>query len=591
MANTSLKIGGNNWAVKEDNLLGYNVIQNKYVPIEMDTVRATTATRVNENGLIEVVPKNLASYSEQFDNANWIKNNAVVTANSTISPNGSLTADKIIPSAVLDYHYLRLASAPINLISGVSVATYSIYAKQGEYYNFRLGTSASAGNGATFNLSNGTISNNTAISASIEDVGNGWYRCIVRGLVGSVLDSLILNNLGVDTFEGNAVNGLFLWGAQIEANSTATSYFPTTDRLNIPRIDYSSGEASLLVEGQRTNLVTYSNDFTNSIWTKVNASISSNSVTSPDGTQNASKLVEDTANSSHYFRNDFTLVNSGSSYTYSIFAKKAERNFILLFDSYINSGFWFNLDSGIVGSKYGTGAVTANIQNFGNNWYKCSITFTSHSGGYALLFNNVTNADNVISYTGNGTSGVYLWGAQLEAGSYATSYIPTVASAVTRNADVISKTGISDLIGQTEGTVFIEFKDDGEASSFTNYLRIDDGTTNNNISVYKNNSLSSLGAAVTTSGVLQCNLINSVGNLKNITKVAFSYKLNSFSVSVNGSAILKDTLGTVPLLLSRIKIGGDSVNSIPTILSGKVNLVKLYKTALTDSELISLTTL
>jgi len=156
---------------------------------------------------------------------------------------------------------------------------------------------------------------------------------------------------------------------------------------------------------------------------------------------------------------------------------------------------------------------------------------------------------------------------------------------------VISKTGISDLIGQTEGTVFIEFKDDGEASSFTNYLRIDDGTTNNNISVYKNNSLSSLGAAVTTSGVLQCNLINSVGNLKNITKVAFSYKLNSFSVSVNGSAILKDTLGTVPLLLSRIKIGGDSVNSIPTILSGKVNLVKLYKTVLTDSELISLTTI
>ena len=589
MANTSLKIGGNNWAVKEDNLLGYNVIQNKYVPIEIDTVRATTATRVNENGLIEVVPRNLLTYSEQFNNVAWGKYQASVTANTTTAPNGTLTADTLTDDNSTTTH---ITYQLININAGVY--TISVYAKANTLSNISLQLFDGVGSSYlsnAFNLSSGTT---TGANQSIENVGNGWYRCsftLTTTISGVQWFYVLLNNGTSSFYVGTGSGSVFIWGYQAVQGNSATDYFPTTDRLNIPRIDYSSGEASLLVEGQRTNLVTYSNDFTNSIWTKVNASISSNSVTSPDGTQNASKLVEDTANSSHYFRNDFTLVNSGSSYTYSIFAKKAERNFILLFDSYINSGFWFNLDSGIVGSKYGTGAVTANIQNFGNNWYKCSITFTSHSGGYALLFNNVTNADNVISYTGNGTSGVYLWGAQLEAGSYATSYIPTVASAVTRNADVISKTGISDLIGQTEGTVFIEFKDDGEASSFTNYLRIDDGTTNNNISVYKNNSLSSLGAAVTTSGVLQCNLINSVGNLKNITKVAFSYKLNSFSVSVNGSAILKDTLGTVPLLLSRIKIGGDSVNSIPTILSGKVNLVKLYKTVLTDSELISLTTL
>jgi len=352
---------------------------------------------------------------------------------------------------------------------------------------------------------------------------------------------------------------------------------------NVPRIDYTDSTCpSILIEGQRTNLVTYSEQFDNASWNKSNSTINANSIISPDGTQNASKLVEDTANSSHYFRSDFTIVTSGSSYTYSIFAKKAERNFILLFDSYINSGYWFNLDTGIVGSKYGTGAVTAKIENYVNGWYRCSITFTAHSGGYALLFNNVTNADNVNAYTGDGISGLFIWGAQLEQGSYPTSYIPTVASAVTRNADVISKTGISDLIGQTEGVIYGEFTTSSFLAIDQYFFMVSDGTTTNTI--YLGFYSNILIARIIDSSNLVCNI--NVSLATNTTyKIAFAYKANDCKLYINGVDSGTDTSATIP---NTTKFGmneGDSTGSY------KVAKSLLFKTRLTNEELATLTTL
>jgi hypothetical protein len=541
---------------------------------DLSVTRATTATRVNSEGLIEVVPYNLLQYSEQIDNAAWTKfSPCFATANTTTAPNGTLTADTISTSST------SVIRQTISL-NAQSVYSYSIYIKKIAYDFFGL-QSLINGNGvkSTFNISTGVVvSQGSGHTASIQSVGNGWFRCSITFNVGSS-DSNIFD-LATDT--SSTQQTFYAWGAQLVQGSSAKDYYPTTTRLNIPRLDYTNGSCpSILVEPQRTNILTYSNNFTNSTWTKANASISSNSVTSPDGTQNASKLVEDTANSQHYFRSNFTIVTSGSSYTYSIFAKKAERNFILLFDSYINSGYWFNLDSGIVGSKYGTGAVTAKIENYGNGWYRCSITFTAHSGGYALIFNNVTNANNVTTYTGNGTSGIYTYGAQLELGSYATSYIPTVAASITRNADVISKTGISSLIGQTEGTILFD-------ADVTNTTGLQIGTTDGG-SDYINSIQFAFGTSTTNvnvfnGGTLQFSYTGGVSTGRK--KIAIAYKANDFALYINGVQIATDTSGTVPTL-SGLFFNHQNLGTT----NGKINLTALWKTRLDNATLATLTTI
>ena len=558
MAQTSLIIGDTNWAVKEDSLLGYNVIQNKYLPIPIDCVRATTATRVNEQVLIEVVPRNLVRYSEQFENATWTKLELTIATNNINSPTGTLTANKIIPSVVSGQHILRVQSAPMNLILGVSIATYSIYAKQGEYYNFRLGTSASAVIGATFNLSNGTISNNTAVSASIQDVGNGWYRCIVRGLVGSVLDSLILDNSGNEFFAGNAVNGLFLWGAQIEEISTATEYFPTTNRLDIPRIDYSTGAASLLVEPQRTNLLIGSNAFVGVGWTiSGTATITSNFAISPDGTQNAAKLTAATQGTSGIYQ---LIVGTASvNYSRSIYMKSV-------------SG---NTETIRITDPWGTGSdgILVTINGQWNRYTLTSPLALGVNGG--IWINNIP------------TAGIYIYGSQLEAGSYATSYIPTIASTVTRNADVISRTGISSLIGQTEGTIFLDYNLTNFSNqevfinpAYTNSIALGfltDGTFKFRCLIFSNSISTTLSSTT----------ITTLGNYK----IAVKYKSGENKLFINGILIATDTSAlNFTALLSDLflnRVGavfyGDNAKSLKNVL--------IFKTALTDTELQSLTTL
>jgi hypothetical protein len=236
--------------------------------------------------------------------------------------------------------------------------------------------------------------------------------------------------------------------------TTAVSVGPVA---NLPRIDYTGGGCGkLLLEPQRTNLVTYSENFNNAAWTKSNASVTANAATSPDGYTNADKIVENTATSGHSTFQSISAT-SGATYTISAFGKAAERTRLWL-DLYggTNSAN-FDLSNGtILASSVG---ITAKIENYGNGWYRCSITGVAPA---ATIYPNVgptTTSTTTNLYTGDGTSGILIYGFQLELASYATSYIgPTLGSASTRGADSCIKTGISSLIGQSEGTLFAEFK-------------------------------------------------------------------------------------------------------------------------------------
>jgi len=188
----------------------------------------------------------------------------------------------------------------------------------------------------------------------------------------------------------------------------------------------------------------------------------------------------------------------------------------------------------------------------------------------------------IASYAGNGTSGVYLWGAQLELGAYATSYIPTVASTVTRNADVISKTGISSLIGQTEGTLFCDVNLNSRAN-FT-YFAIAPNivSTSTYIGIFVTSSI--IGFEIIISGVVQVG-INFSNSSTGRFKIAAAYKNNDFAFYINGNLIGIDTLGNIPACSD---LGLNAFSQAQTL---NYNSVQLYKTRLTNTELQSLTTL
>ena len=198
---------------------------------------------------------------------------------------------------------------------------------------------------------------------------------------------------------------------------------------DIPRIDYTdSTEGALLLENSATNLVTYSEDFSNAAWLKGGATIVGG-FTSPSINNNAYKLIENSSNSTHYIG----MVGQALNSSYSVFAKKGEKKWVLLTSHWSSGsdfrGQFFDLENGIVGSG---GDANGKIEDYGNGWYRCSIE--ANSSPSSLFTVMLAESDGVESYQGNGTDGVYIWGAQ-NTDTNLSSYIPTNGSTVQRSAE------------------------------------------------------------------------------------------------------------------------------------------------------------
>ena len=223
--------------------------------------------------------------------------------------------------------------------------------------------------------------------------------------------------------------------------------------------DPVTGESlGLLVEESRTNLVTYSEDLTDGSWVKGSSTVAGNAISAPDGTVTADKLVETANGPTSHVVSKATTTTAGS-HTFSVYLKKAERSFALLYDLTNSVGAYFNLDTGAI-TTGGSGIPAASAyssQYAGNGWWRCSIT-QSASAGTTTYRVYLAESGTVYSYTGNGTSGIYVWGAQLEESPYPTSYIPTSGSTVTRSAEIASMTGtnFSSWYNQSEGTTYSE---------------------------------------------------------------------------------------------------------------------------------------
>jgi hypothetical protein len=358
--------------------------------------------------------------------------------------------------------------------------------------------------------------------------------------------------------------------------------------INVPRLDYLNASCpSLLLEPQRSNLQTYSDNIDNAVYGKTNVTITANVTTSPDGTTNADKIVEDTTNAVHRISNVGGVMTSATTYTSSFFAKKAERDqvYILIPTSVAatRTVVVYNLTTGVSSVVSGSSATSHSMVDYGNGWYRCIVTFTTTAAGTNLvgIYNGAED------YAGTTSFGLFLYGLMNEAGAYATSYIPTTSAAVTRNADSISKTGISSLIGQTEGVLYAEINALKYPIDINNWLTITDGTNANSVGIV----FETTGAAtarIEVGGVIQAYITTSV-DYSNFIKVAFKYKENDFAWWVNGVEVGTD--------LSGITFPSNTLNSLQFAYgsgsnkwAGNVKLLAVFNEALSDSELETLTT-
>ena len=555
-----------------------------------------TATRVNSAGLIEKVRTNLITYSEQLNNAAWTKEQVTITANATTSPDGTITADKVIANATAGDKYV----AQIFTVAIGDAFTTSAYFKSSEYtYAFIRFGGLVSNPYVIYNLATQSVVTTSGLtSSSITSVGNGWYRITATATSTTTTIAPVLMvipstgyTLGADNipeFTGDGTSGGFIWGGQLELSDFgATDYIPTTTAAvsvgpvaNVPRLDYLGSTCPRLnLEPQRSNLFTFSENFDNAAWTKVTATVTANNVASPDGSTNADKVEF----SSGYI-NGATTVTANQTYTISFFAKKGTANLFQISEAfYVGTTVAFDLNTGTVTS--GTGK----IENYGNGWYRCSMQFT-YGVGQTVASWLVRNYQ---------AGYIYLWGAQLEAGSYATSYIPTLSASATRGADAASKTGISSLIGQQEGVIYWEgilpSNTEGGSSLAANIINSD-----RNINA---NSGYSINYIPSTQGITfsffigngtfvpDVNLGNNLFAPGTYVKIAAAYKSGSSALVVNGGSPAVSTASfTSTTSISALWLNDVNVYfGYPTNL--QTSVIAFFLTRLTNAQLIELTTI
>jgi len=363
--------------------------------------------------------------------------------------------------------------------------------------------------------------------------------------------------------------------------------------INTPRIDYKGGGCgSLLLEPQRTNLITYSEDFSNAYWTKSGSTVVSGQTSpSADSPTGAFKLVEDTSTGSHQTTQTLTGGYSiGDNITFSCYIKAGERSDIIIYSQQIGKGVNFDLATGTFGTDaFGNGLPSSyNAEVLENGWYRVSIgdvvaTVVASSRIY------LTEADDVNSYTGDGTSGVYVFGAQLELGSYPTSYIPTAGSTVTRTADSSSTSGLSSVINSEEGVFYAEMSV-FSASGGNMYITLSDGSDDNEIVIRNTSATNNVVAQYVKNNSNQASMDFTLTDRTVLNSIAIRYKVNDFSLWINGVKEVEDTSGSV-LSANTLNQLSFSRGNGTSQWSGKVKGLAIFNTYLTDTQMAELTTL
>jgi hypothetical protein len=565
--------------------------------------RASTGT-FYDGKTVAKAEENLFLQSEAFNEAAWTKVASSVTANTETSPNGTTTGDTLTATSGTGGKYIQ---GTRSVFSGTVIMSFYVKAGTHNYVQF-----INTGDGqafANFDITSGSGvvgTTGTKTTSFIVDAGNGWYRCIAvfnPTVVYTAEYRVYLVPSASATYAQALVavgtETIILWGAQLEQRSSVTAYTATTTApitnyipalqsaaSGVARFEHNpiTGESlGLEIEEQRTNLVTYSDDFDNAAWTKTRTSVTSNAIVAPDGTLTGDKLVEDTsADTTHIVTRSVSLGGSvdSSTYSISIFAKAGERTRILMLDSNqtTTGNTTFNLSAGTVVS--GTGSISS----VGNGWYRCTIFPVKNASVTSALAVRLDNGA-TSAYTGDGYSGAYIWGAQLEAGPFVTSYIPTVASQVTRSVDsaVMTGTNFSSWFNNAESTIYAQAITLGTAVA--GVFAVHDGTANNKIDYRALQGL----VVITKNGTDAATPAVGAFVAGQSSKVALATKQGSHASQRTGGTIQTAASQLMPPSnLNTLTIGALQ-QGFP--LNGTMSKLAIYPLRLTNAEVTSLVTI
>ena len=453
--------------------------------------------------------------------------------------------------------------------------------------------------GTGWTISGGTANTDGTPSSEIRQnnvttVGKEYkYSFTISNSGGGVIDarfrnkstgSPILNFSNEGTYSGTFTsNGTFIDFVTLSNNTASFSIDNVSVKEYLGQeVVPNSGCGSWLWEPQSTNLITYSEDF--SQWADVNSTILSNNAISPSGIQDAYKITSTSTGDSAFVRNSSVTQAISTTYSFSCFVKKGTTNFVRLANRAIggatNSSAWFDIENGVVG-VLGALLSSSNIEDYGNGWYRC--TAISNTGG--TIANQLLD---ITACTSDGVAGavtgdfMYIYGAQMEALPYSTSYIPTSGSTVTRNQDVCTNGGSLATINSTEGVLYAEIAalaNDGTIRE----ISINNGSIFNRVSIYYTASVIYAKWQGANGGI---DLFHIIPEVTDFHKVAIKYKSGDTALWVDGlevdtSSSVNSTSGLNVLDFDR----ADGANNF----YGKTKALAVWKEALSDQELADLT--
>ena len=536
-----------------------------------------------------IVRTNLVTYSENF--SSWGVNRLSVSNNIISSPFGGVTADKLVEDTTASNTH-RISSDAISFISGQTY-THSVYVKAGERtaiaVEFHFQNSGSIwGNAprARFNVINGAIGDYNDCTPSITYVGDGWWRCSITATATSsgtnqpgykLCTSTVA---GSEVYDGDGVSGLYVWGAQIEVGNVATEYIQTN---STAVTDTKIESLGLLVEESRTNEIPYSQTF-NTWWSSSNATLTANSAISPDGTQTAYTIQDNSTNGFHTVQKGLGILTGNYTISFYVKVKELSKGYLQLLNTggTENAAIFFDLNTSsptnIVGDH---GSVT----KVGNGWHRISVGRNFSSGNpvsfYFVLLNNAGQG----TYSGNG-DGMYIWGAQLEAGAFPTSYIPTNGATVTRSRDDVQVLGSKfNFYNSSEGSITLKYRIVGSNTDNT-IIALNNSTQNEQIDSRWFGT--GTGYRIRVGGVNQASYAE--GDIPPIIDKeymsSFGYQTNNSIMAINGTLSVGDYSGSMPSGVDRLQIGQRAGSSYGNLL---LNKMSYYPLRLSNAQLQELT--